>query len=332
VYFEPKALEEYELARRLKRQFEAADIPVKLTTSHNHVRGIPGDTPRQAYREAKRTLVVGKRRSKEFQTSKPSAEYALPLATGCPGFCEYCYLQTTLGPRPYVRIYVNYDEIFNLADRYIADREPELTRFEGSCTSDPVPVEQFGGGLKKAIEHFAGTEHGRFRFVTKYSEVDSIVGLDHQGHTEARFSLNSDYVAQRFEPGVPPVSDRIQASAEAARAGYPFGYLIAPVLLYPDWKDDYGNLLEEVRAILGSDHKPSFEIISHRYTKAAKRLILERYPNTELPMSDEERRWKWGQFGYGKWLYNKGELEKMHQFFHHRIEKLFPGGTVKYMI
>ncbi|GAA3322092.1 hypothetical protein GCM10020331_040580 [Ectobacillus funiculus] len=52
------------------------------------------------------------RRTLKFDTSKPSAEYAIPLATGCMGHCHYCYLQTTLGSKPYVRVYVNLDEIF----------------------------------------------------------------------------------------------------------------------------------------------------------------------------------------------------------------------------
>ncbi|MGA9228080.1 MAG: spore photoproduct lyase family protein, partial [Mesobacillus sp.] len=100
VYIEPNALE-YPLGRELKEKFEKMGLEIRETTSHNQVRGIPGDNELQQYRNAKSTLVVGVRRTLKFDTSKPSAEYAIPLATGCMGHCHYCYLQTTLGSKPY---------------------------------------------------------------------------------------------------------------------------------------------------------------------------------------------------------------------------------------
>ncbi len=168
--------------------------------------------------------------------------------------------------------------------------------------------------------------------MTKYRDVDSLLDLNHGGHTEVRFSLNSQYVAEAFEPGVPPVEDRIEASRRVAEAGYPFGYLIAPVILYPGWKQEYGKLLEELRSALGASYHPTFEIISHRYTKPAKRLITERYPNTRLPMEDEERTWKWGQFGYGKYVYPKEEMGELEAFFREQLGQLFPDADIKYVI
>jgi biotin synthase-like enzyme len=41
--------------------------------------------------------------------------------------CHYCYLQTTLGNKPYIRTYVNMDEILEQAGHYIDERKPEIT-------------------------------------------------------------------------------------------------------------------------------------------------------------------------------------------------------------
>src|SRR5690606_22947535 len=101
IFFEPAALD-YPLGKELYRRYKGSGIPVRMTTSHNRVTGIPGRTKAEKYRYAKRTLVVGVRKTLKFDTSKPSAEYALPLATGCMGHCHYCYLQTTMGDRPYI--------------------------------------------------------------------------------------------------------------------------------------------------------------------------------------------------------------------------------------
>src|SRR5688572_26498342 len=96
VYIEPRALE-YPLGIELKEKFEKMGLEIRETTSHNQVRNIPGNNHLQQYRNAKSTLVVGVRKTLDFDSSKPSAEYAIPLATGCMGHCHYCYLQTTMG-------------------------------------------------------------------------------------------------------------------------------------------------------------------------------------------------------------------------------------------
>lgn len=94
---------------------KANNIPYRMTTSHNRIMNFPGDTEVEQYKIAKRTLVVGLRKTLKFDQSKPSADYAIPIATGCMGHCHYCYLQTTLGAKPYIRVYVNTDDIIDAA-------------------------------------------------------------------------------------------------------------------------------------------------------------------------------------------------------------------------
>lgn len=78
------------------------------------------------YFEGKSTLVVGIRKSYEFQSCKPSAHYQLPLVSACMGMCEYCYLNTQMGKKPYTKVYVNINEILSMADKYIDDRLPDI--------------------------------------------------------------------------------------------------------------------------------------------------------------------------------------------------------------
>ena len=91
VYFEPRALE-CPLGKTLYDKFLNMDVEIRETTSHNQVRNLPGENDFQKYRIAKSTMVVGLRKTLKFDTSKPSAEYAIPFATGCMGHCHYCYL------------------------------------------------------------------------------------------------------------------------------------------------------------------------------------------------------------------------------------------------
>lgn len=331
VYFEPDALE-YSLGQELKTLFESQNIPILKTTSHNRVTGIPGSTPAEGYREAKDTLVVGVRRSKDFQTCKPSAHYQLPLATSCPGKCEYCYLQTTLGKKPYLRIYVNVDEILERAERYIESRKPDITFFEGSATSDPIPVEPYTRSMAKTIEFFGKQDFARISFVTKFTNIKSLLDLGHNGHTFFRFSINLPEYIKKYEHGTPPLEDRLEAAREIILAGYPTGLMIAPIFLEAGWEQNYGNLLQAIKKAVPSSDGLTFELITHRFTARAKKNILDIYPRTQLPMDEETRTFKFGQFGYGKYVYPKETMDQAKEFFKKNIDRLFTKAKIKYFV
>ncbi|GBF32068.1 spore photoproduct lyase [Desulfocucumis palustris] len=333
VFFEKDSLQ-YTTGKNLHQHFKKINIPVQIIGSHNRVSGIPGKTPQESYLEAKRTLVVGVRRTLKFESCKPSAHYQLPLSTSCSGKCEYCYLQTTLGNKPYVRVYINTDEILSAAGEYIKERAPEITIFEGAATSDPLPVERYTGSLKKAIEYFGNSELGRFRFVTKFTEVESLLDARHNGHTRFRFSINTPHVIRKYEHDTPPAAERIEAARKVAEAGYPLGFLIAPIIIYPGWEEDYTGLIHNLKKALGdaAESNITFELISHRFTARAKKRLLEVFPDSGLPLEEEERKFKYGQFGYGKYVYPKERLQEMDSLFSRELERNFPGSRVKYLV
>ncbi|MGP4076372.1 spore photoproduct lyase [Halobacillus sp. K22] len=331
VYIEPGALK-YPLGKELKEKFENMGIEIRETTSHNQVRNLPGENDFQKYRMAKSTLVVGVRKTLKFDTSKPSAEYAIPFATGCMGHCHYCYLQTTMGSKPYIRTYVNVEEVFEAAESYMKERAPEETRFEASCTSDIVGVDHLTHTLKRAIEYFGQSEHGRLRFVTKFAHVDHLLDAKHNGRTRFRFSMNADYVIKYLEPGTSRLDDRIEAAVKVAEAGYPLGFIIAPIYLYDDWKEGYRILFEKLYDKLPEKATKdlTFELIQHRFTKPAKRVIQKNYPMTKLEMDEEKRKYKWGRYGIGKYVYQKDEQKEMQEVLGGYIEQYFPEAKLEY--
>lgn len=331
VYFEPDALK-YPLGQELHSFFTSQNIPVLRTSSHNRVTGIPGSTPAEGYREAKNTLVVGVRRSKEFQTCKPSAHYQLPLATSCPGKCEYCYLQTTLGKKPYIRVYVNVDEILNKAKKYIEKRKPEITMFEGSATSDPIPVEPYTNSMAKTVEFFGKQEFARINFVTKFTNIDSLLDLEHNKNTFMRFSINLQEYIRKFEHSTPNLDARLNAAAKIITAGYPTGLMIAPIFLEEGWQEQYSALMRTIKEAVPETNGLTFELITHRFTARAKTNILDIYPSTELPMDENTRTFKFGQFGYGKYLYPKALMDHARDFFKDQVDSQFPGAKIKYFV
>ncbi|MFD0618719.1 spore photoproduct lyase [Paenibacillus sp. GCM10027629] len=331
VYVEPGALE-YPLGQELVHKFEQMGIEIRQTTSHNQIRNLPGDNDFQRYRIAKSTFVLGVRKTLKFDTSKPSAEYAIPLVTGCMGHCHYCYLQTTMGSKPYIRTYVNLEDIFDAADKYMQERAPEFTRFEASCTSDIVGVDHLTHTLKKTIEHFGKSEFGKLRFVTKFAHVDHLLDAKHQGRTRFRFSVNADFIIKNFEPGTSSLGERIEAAVKVANAGYPLGFIIAPIYLHEGWQEGYTEMFQNLAGLLADSARKdlTFEMIQHRFTKPAKRVIQQNYPMTKLELEESKRKWKWGRYGIGKYVYTDSEQVEIKHTLGSLINTYFPEATIEY--
>ena len=333
VIFEKDILANAE-GNRLYKYFEEAGKEIIIVNSNRAKSSIQGDTIYERYRVGKNTLVIGSKKSLKFQTCKPSAHYQLPLVSGCIGQCEYCYLNTQLGDKPFIKIHLNIDEILQQAQKYIDERLPDITIFEGAATSDPVPVEPYSHALEKSITFFANQPNARFRFVTKYSDIDDLLGIEHNNHTEVRFSLNTKTVIDKYEHKTASANKRIEASSKISAAGYPMGFIIAPVFIYDGWKEEYRSLLTDLRGRMPSKlpHQPSFEVISHRFTTRAKNRILEIFPTTELDMDEQARQFKYGQFGYGKYMYPKDQLAEMKAFFKEQLSEIFSESEIKYII
>ncbi len=331
AFFEEEAME-YPVGRRIYDILNEMGIEIKSTGSHNRVTGIPGKTAREAYQQGKRTLVVGVRKTLDFQTCKPSAHFQLPLVTGCPGQCQYCYLNTTMGKKPYIRVYVNIDKILDQALEYIDTRLPEITVFEGAATSDPLAVEPFTGSLAAAISFFGGQEKANFRFVTKFTNVDSLLKIKHSGKTRFRFSINSQSIISAYESGAPGLNQRLEAASKVAEAGYPLGFIIAPVIIYKGWQEEYGEMFARLGRLFGALENLTLEVITHRFTSKAKKIIQDVFPDSSLPMDEEQRKFKFGQFGYGKYIYRPAEMEQLKDFIKGLIHENIPEAKTEYLI
>lgn len=330
VFIEEKALE-YPLGTAILDQMTAVAIPVQIIGSHNRVTGIPGASPGQSYREAKQTLVVGVKRDLRLNTCKPSADFEFTTGTSCPGGCHYCYLQTYLGRKPYIRVYVNLNEILETIQKITAKNAPRITTFEVSSTSDPLAVEHITGSLAKTIEFFGGLELGLLRVVTKFDAVDPLLNINHQGRTRFRFSLNAGEIIRKFEPNTATMDERVSAAQKIARAGFPLGFIIAPLFIYPGYEADYTGLFEKLAAVLEPIPPDlTFEFITHRFTKSAKNIILERFPNTQLDLDETSRRRKFGKYGLVKYVYPKAEYARLKEFILGNAAQFFPGARVEY--
>ena len=324
-------------ARRVGAELGAEIVEL----SGNAVRGLKGDTERETYRRAKSSIAIvnAPPSALRFQPIPPSADFRLDLARGCPAHCQYCYLAGSLSGPPITRAYANLDEIFAAVPGFIGQgritsvsdtRAHEGTTFEASCYTDPLGIEHLTGALARTIEYFGGLAEAGLRFTTKYARVDDLLELPHNGRTRARFSVNAEDITRRFEGGTAKLADRLIAMGRMARAGYPVGLTVAPIVPIEDWREGYGRLLRDAGAALPEDADLTVELITHRFTPGSREVLLGWYPGTSLEMDPAVRSEKRNKFGGRKFVYRKELMREMRDWFEGEVGRTLPRGTILY--
>ena len=303
----------------------------------------PSDDPRRAYAEAKATLavVVAPPSKRRLQPISPSADWRVDLAEGCPAHCSYCYLAGSLKGPPITRAYANLDEILGGLPAYLGQgtvtsrsrrRAHEGTTFEASCYTDPLAIEPLTGSLSAAIAWFGRWRaDAQLRFTSKFADVAPLIGLDHQGRTRMRASINPRRFA-RFEGGTAPVDRRLAALRRMADAGYPVGLTIAPIIAATGWEQAYGELIDAASAALGSaaDLDLTVELITHRYTAGSKAVLDSWYPGSALDMTMADRATKRTKFGGEKQVYDAVTMRRLRGFFEEAIGRALPQARILY--
>ena len=110
---------------------------------------------------------------------------------------------------------------------------------------------------------------------------------------------------------------RLAGLGALARAGYPVGLTIAPIMPENDWRAEYGALLDaaaaELAAVPGLDL--TVECITHRFTPGSKQVLEGWYPRTKLEMDPDARSRKFGKFGAVKYVYPAEAMRELRTWF-----------------
>ncbi len=301
------------------------------------------DDPRRAYAEAKATLalVVASPSKRRLQPIAPSADWRVDLAEGCPAHCSYCYLAGSLKGPPITRVYANLPEVLAEMPRHVGQgkvtsqsktRAHEGTTFEASCYTDPLAIEHLTGSLSTLVAHFGAWDADvQLRFTSKFDAVDPLLGIDHNGRTRMRVSVNPPLFA-KFEGGTSPVAARLVAMRRMALAGYKIGLTVAPIIAADGWREAYGQLFSDVASALDGVPDPDLtaELITHRYSANSKAVLESWYPGSALDMGPDKRSEKRTKFGSIKHVYDKTTMTDLRRFFEDEVAAKLPNARILY--
>ncbi len=324
IYYEPEVLN-YALGKQLKEQF--GDIRWNPIDNHNNIEELR-KKENSEFARMKQLLIIGVRKTHKYQENHKVSDYLVPYtSSGCTAMCLYCYLVCNYNKCSYLRLFVNREQMLDRLIRTAGQSEKELT-FEIGSNSDMVLENTITDNLTWTIENFAKSKKGKLTFPTKFSMVEPLLPLAHQGRVIFRMSVNPQYIISNAEAGTSSLKHRLEAINKMVEADYKTGILIAPVILTEDWKALYTELLNQLEEGLSRKMKKQMfiEIIFMTYSFIHRKINEEAFPEA-IDLYDQER--MKGR-GLGKYSYKQELREEGEVWFRDEIERRFGKNKILY--
>jgi len=282
-----KTAQQRKLAEAICGVYPKAKIIEKLEIPHNRVELDSAD-PLELHYQGKKTLVLGihksaLRCSDEDVNACPSYWHFSPYSF-CPYDCQYCYLAGTPGVRysPTVKIFLNLSEILDQIDRVVWHLTKPIAFYLGKL-QDGLALDPLTGYSRIMIPFFARQKHARLILLTKSTNIEKLLDLNHQHHTILSWSLNPPEICGVFEKNVPSPEERIAAMQKCAKAGYPIRAVIMPIIPIRGWQNIYAKFLENLLEFVPLERITLGQICS--YAGALK--ITERKLGSKNPISNQ---------------------------------------------
>ena len=326
IYYE-KEIEEYQLGKELLEKYR--EIPKYIIDNHNNIEEMRKKENKE-FLTMKRNLIIGTRKTHKFVPNEKVSDYLVPYtSSGCTAACMYCYLVCNYNKCAYLRLFVNREKMLDKIIKTAEKSERPLT-FEIGSNSDLILENTITNNLPWTIENFKNTNNGTLTFPTKFSMVDDILPLNHNGKVIIRMSVNPEEIIKNVEFGTSRLLDRIEAINKVKEAGYKVGILIAPVIMVDNWKEKYLELIKTLEQKLSPKVKKEtfFEVIFMTYSYVHTKINEEAFPSKKDIYNKELMTGR----GMGKYAYKKEYRTDGELFFRENLEKYFPNNEIIYIV
>ncbi len=327
IYYE-NSIKNYPLGNfLLQKYFNIPQIEIK---SHNNIEELR-KYENKDFSKLKKYLIIGTRKTHKYVENHKISDYLVPFtSSGCYAMCMYCYLVCNYNKCSYLRVFVNTDEIINKLIKTSNNSLKELV-FEIGSNSDLLLENLVTENLEENLNTFLkNTAKGKLTFPTKFSYIDPLLNIKHNGRILPRMSLNPERIITKVEFGTSNLEERINAINILADLDYPVHILIAPVIITENFKEDYSELIFQIKDKLSKKAKShiTFEIIFMTYSYIHRKINEEAFPNAISLYSAENMTSR----GIGKYHYKDKIKSEAKIFLETLIKNNFDNFEIKYIV
>ena len=174
----------------------------------------------------------------------------VPVSNGCPYYCTYCYLAFVYRKyAPFIKININYDTMFKQIRRTLQGCQGKVSFNMGEML-DSLALDHITNLTTILIPFFCSLSRGFLMLLTKSSNIDNLLTIEPNDHTIISWSLNSQHIVEKHELGTANLSERINAAGLCQNHGYRIRLRIDPGIIYPDWQDEYSDLIKQTLTVI----------------------------------------------------------------------------------
>lgn len=205
----------------------------------------------------------------------------LHFGTGCSLGCTYCILQAYLN-NPNLRLFGNTDDLFRDLQQDLLASPHTLFRIGTGEFTDSLLLDPWTGFSRRLVPFFARQTNAILELKTKTDFVKNLEDLHHRGRTIVAWSLNGASVVRGEEYGAATLQRRLEAARSCAQWGYHLAFHFDPMLDYPGWREEYGEVLNRLFDTVPSERIVWISLGAFRFMPQLKATIQERYPRSPI--------------------------------------------------
>ena len=208
--------------------------------------------------------------------------YCTPILN-CIYNCEYCFLQGMYSSANIV-VFTNTEEVKDAVKKQILERkypdEPLLLSL--SYNTDILALENILPLTKQWIDFANNTDDLFMEIRTKSGLTSSFNKLKPSKKILFAWTLSPNNIIQKYEHKTPLLERRIMSIQKIVDSGWPVRLSFDPILIYPNWKEDYKQMFERIKETISGDKIFDITIGVFRMSDDFLNRIKKTKPNSDL--------------------------------------------------
>ena len=208
--------------------------------------------------------------------------YCTPILN-CIYNCEYCFLQGMYSSANIV-VFTNTDEMQEAVKKQILERkypdEPLLLSL--SYNTDILALDNILPLTKQWIDFANNTDDLFMEIRTKSGLTSSFNKLKPSEKILFAWTLSPNNVIQKYEHKTPLLERRIMSIQKIVDSGWPVRLSFDPILIYPNWKEDYKQMFERIKETISGDKIFDITIGVFRMSEDFFHRIKKTKPHSDL--------------------------------------------------
>ena len=208
--------------------------------------------------------------------------YCTPILN-CIYNCEYCFLQGMYSSANIV-VFTNTEEVKDAVKKQILERkypdEPLLLSL--SYNTDILALENILPLTKQWIDFANNTDDLFMEIRTKSGLTSSFNKLKPSKKILFAWTLSPNNIIQKYEHKTPLLERRIMSIQKIVDSGWPVRLSFDPILIYPNWKEDYKQMFERIKETISGDKFFDITIGVFRMSDDFYNRIKKTKPDSDL--------------------------------------------------